>query len=244
MHRNFHSLVCKQNDATLSRESTNDNPKFVEEKRDEAKKDVKSSSPTADTIKCARCKKPAAIVCQCQQVSYCSKACQTLERPGHSEKCKKLSCHMTTTKVRSSDSTEETQVPTGKPKTHSPQKHSGNECERCKKPATITCKCKQVSYCSEVCKTLEQPVHSEACIRTSQDPTKPHSPPERKRVTDTERKRMTDIKASKKDYKCYNCGKTKSSLQHCKCRDALYCSVECQRLHWLQHKKTCSTVRK
>jgi hypothetical protein len=311
MHRNFHSLVCKQNDSTLSLESTNDNPKFVEEKRDEAKKDVKSSSPTADTTQCARCKKPAvilcqcqqvsycsepcqtlewlghsekckqpfhntsqkvnskekvssenakrvpvgaecarckkpsAILCQCQQVSYCSKACQTLEWPGHGEKCKKLSCLVATRKARSSDSTEEAQVPTGKPKTHSPQKHSGNECERCKKPATITCKCKQVSYCSELCKTLEQPVHSEACVRASQDLTKPHSPPERKRLTDTESKRMTDIESSKKEYyKCYNCGKTKSSLQHCKCRDAFYCSVECQKLHWPQHKTTCSTVRK
>ena len=193
---------------------------------------------TATTVgaDCARCKKPAAILCQCQQVSYCSKECQTLELPGHSEKCQH---HMSSGKVPPSTKTE---VPSGESKAHSAQHPSGIECVRCKKPAVIVCQCKQVSYCSEICQNLEWPVHGETCVRTSQDPpqSQSYSTPERsKRATECENPKTVSMAQ-----KCYNCGKTKSSLKHCKCRNVSYCSVECQRLHWPQHKPTCTAIRK
>ena len=191
---------------------------------------------TATTVgaDCARCKKPAAILCQCQKVSYCSKECQTLEWPGHSEKCR-----MSSAIVPKSHPSTKTEVPSGKPKAHSTHQHSGIECVRCKKPAAIVCQCKQVSYCSEICQNLEWPVHGETCFTTSPDPpqSQSYSTPERsKRVKASE-----DSNKVATAQKCYNCGKTKSSLKHCKCRNVMYCSVECQRLHWPQHKSTCIT---
>ncbi len=39
--------------------------------------------------------------------------------------------------------------------------------------------------------------------------------------------------------KCVVCGKTEQ-IRHCgRCEGARYCSTECQRLHWLYHKKAC-----
>ena len=307
MHQIFHSLFCIQEKSTSgiappnSPIHTTQVPKSCPNSRSDKK--VKENSPNTATITlCARCKKPGTIVCQCQQVYYCSKACQTLEQPGHSEKCQQLSSEkqraktsnsecvvassecarcknptvilcqcqqvsycskecqtlewpghrekcqpppnsMTTGKVPLSSSSAETKeqlnIQTGKPKPHLPQKTSGTtECERCKKPATITCQCKLVSYCSEVCKTLEWPVHSKACRKMADTP-KPHMPEKSKGVTDSESPKKVYVAQ-----KCYNCGKTKSSLKQCKCGNALYCSVECQRLHWPQHKTTCTTLRK
>jgi hypothetical protein len=48
-----------------------------------------SESDASHTLSavCMRCKKPATINCSCRSVSYCSKACQTLELPEHSKKC-------------------------------------------------------------------------------------------------------------------------------------------------------------
>ena len=253
MHWRFHNVICnkvKQDEYMVSLKKTTTSSKFVQgtdscadtvSKREEASmKDVRSVPSIGS--QCARCKKPAVILCQCQQVFYCSKECQTLEWPGHREKCQPPPNSMTTGNGPSSSSSAETKkelkVPTGKPKPHLPQKTSATECERCKKPATITCQCKQVSYCSEACKTLEWPVHSKAC-RKMADTHKPHTPEKSKGVTDSESPKKVYVAQ-----KCYNCGKTKSSLKHCKCGNALYCSVECQRLHWSQHKTTCTTLRK
>lgn len=39
---------------------------------------------------------------------------------------------------------------------------------------------------------------------------------------------------------CLVCGRTGVKLQRCaRCRDAWYCSVECQKQHWPQHKAVC-----
>ena len=58
----------------------------AEGQSDDAKEDHSESL-------CARCRKPGTIICKCQQVYYCSSACQTLEFPVHSEKCSPPSHH-------------------------------------------------------------------------------------------------------------------------------------------------------
>lgn len=40
---------------------------------------------------------------------------------------------------------------------------------------------------------------------------------------------------------CASCKKTAQNLKRCgRCRTVVYCSVECQRSHWVQHKKVCT----
>ena len=114
-------------------------------------------------------------------------------------------------------------------------------CKRCKKPATIHCSCGSVSYCSQPCQTLELPEHSKKCS----PPVNLSSPT----VSDPSCKDLPHSKDSREptatpNLKCSNCNKVKSQLKRCKCRTVSYCSKECQRLHWPQHKHFCSAVTK
>ena len=214
----------------------------AEGQSDDAKEDHSESL-------CARCKKPGTIVCKCQQVYYCSSACQTLELPVHSKKCSQPSHHHPAPGNQSS---------TSSAKADKIQKRS-SACARCKKPASLICQCQQVSYCSKECKSLEWPSHSDTCKKpTGKSLSELHSPAEKpkgseasKKAPDSEAsKTAPDDKVPKKasltldPEKCSNCNKMKSLLKKCKCRNASYCSVECQRLHRPQHKSTCTAVQR
>ena len=214
----------------------------AEAQSDDAKEDHSESL-------CARCRKPGTIVCKCQQVYYCSSACQTLELPVHSEKCSQPSHHHPAPGNQSSTSSAKAD------KIQSEKRSSA--CARCKKPASLTCQCQQVSYCSKECQKLEWPSHSDTCKKpTGKSLSELHSPAEKPKVSEASKKApdseasktAPDDKVPKKasltldPEKCSNCNETKSSLKKCKCRNSSYCSVECQRLHWQQHKLTCTTV--
>ena len=187
---------------------------------------------------CKRCKKPATINCSCRSVSYCSKACQTLEWPEHREKCnsphKKL--HNPPPVVSKSK---------GQYHSSGSESDASNSvntlCTRCKKPATIRCSCRSVLYCSKACQTLEWPEHSHNC-----NPPANRSPPTDPICKDPHPPCSKDNREpiATHNLKCSNCNKTKSQLKRCKCHNVSYCSVECQRLHWPQHKHICSAVRK
>ena len=98
----------------------------AEAQSDDAKEDHSESL-------CARCKKPGTIVCKCQQVYYCSSACQKLELPVHSEKCSPPSHHHPAPGNQSSTSSAKAE------KIQS--KKSSFACARCKKPASLISKC-------------------------------------------------------------------------------------------------------
>ena len=97
-------------------------------------------------------------------------------------------------------------------------------------------------YCSKECQKLEWPGHSDVCKKTTSTPPTKLSP------VDQGKARVAEGAGSKKapytPTKCSNCNKVKSSLKRCACKNASYCSVECQRLHWLQHKSTCTATKK
>ena len=42
---------------------------------------------------------------------------------------------------------------------------------------------------------------------------------------------------------CRQCGNT-HDLKACSCKKVRYCSIECQKLHWKSHKKSCTFAQK
>ena len=234
-----HEKKCNQPADDSSSTELHTTPLIIPSTLDRAQSGDSASRSTATAIEvrvCMRCKKPAAINCSCELVWYCSNACQTLEWPEHSKKC-------TPSAKKSSKPSPLAQSSKGKDHGGRSETKSGTAlksvstvCMRCNKPATINCSCRSVSYCSKACQTLEWPEHSEKC-----NPPVDHSSP-----TDSSCK---DFPHSKEptaipNLKCSNCNKIKLKLKCCKCRNVSYCSVECQRLDWPQHKYNCSAVRK
>lgn len=54
-------------------------------------------------------------------------------------------------------------------------------------------------------------------------------------------RKFTGSPSVEEERSCANCEKTSQNLKRCsRCRAIEYCSVECQRTHWIQHKIVCS----
>ena len=207
---------------------------------------------------------------RCRQAKYCGRECQQMHWKIHKRVCnvadknpqkqKSTSTEdepctstliQTHTNNLSSDSnkvsknhSEEVQF---KPSKNVPTKTEVTRnpvCMRCKKSAHIHCSCGSVSYCSKECQTLELPDHGKKCSQLADNSSTSELPPtspasKAQGHNDYPEIVPTSIASSK----CAHCAKTKSSLKRCsKCRSVSYCSVECQRLHWLQHKSTCSAI--
>jgi len=61
-----------------------------------------------------------------------------------------------------------------------------------------------------------------------------------------DKKAMTDTTPRDKAnlHMCAKCGEADNKLKNCSaCKSVAYCSVDCQRAHWKQHKPTCMTKR-
>ena len=222
--------------------------------------------------KCSFCDQVSAKLkkcARCHKAEYCGRECQLKHWPMHKSSCKASDTNPenstpTQNKASSSPQTQSKLSKKYNPseeKLHKPspvvpsskEQGYGNSsesdashtlsavCMRCKKPATINCSCRSVSYCSRACQTLEWPEHSKKC-----SPPVNRSSPTDPSCTDPYPPRNKDNRESiaTVNLKCSNCNKTKLQLKRCKCRTVSYCSVECQRLHWPQHKYNCSAVRK
>ena len=197
-------------------------------------------------------------ICQC--VKYCSEECKFLHKRLHEPSCRPIVA------VANRDAKPENTTPlpkahvkysdiplssdVDKVKTHSSKTPSSkmqhdkdssaadnnvdiHVCMRCKRPATIVCQCKFGSYCSNACQTLEWPEHSRIYHQYSSK--KPAN-------SSTQSHKLTKLPqdTARDNSKCSNCGKYKESLKQCsKCHNASYCSIECQRLDWPEHKTHC-----
>ena len=220
--------------------------------------------------KCSFCGQFSAALkkcARCHKVEYCGRECQVEHWPMHKSACnasdtnpenstptqhKASSSAQTQSKLSKKYNPSEEKlhkpfpvVPSGKEQDHgnSPESDASHTlsavCMRCKKPATIHCSCRSVSYCSKACQTLEWPEHSKKC-----SPQVNRSSPTDPSCKDLPHSKDNREPTATPNLKCSNCNKTKLQLKRCKCRNVSYCSVECQRLHWPQHKHICSAVRK
>jgi hypothetical protein len=237
-----HEKKCNQPADDSSSMEPHRTPLTIPSTLDRAQSGGSASRSTATAIEvrvCMRCKKPATINCSCELVWYCSNACQTLEWPEHSKKCTPSAKKLSKPSPLAQSSKGQDHGGSSETKSGTALKSVSTVCMRCKKPATINCSCRSVSYCSKACQTLELPEHSKKC-----------SPPvNRSSPTDPSCKDLPHSKDNREptatpNLKCSNCNKTKLQLKRCKCHNVSYCSVECQRLHWPQHKYNCSAVRK
>ena len=211
------------------------------------------------TDKCSYCGQASATLkncTRCQQAKYCGRECQRMHWKVHKLVCKVADKNpqkkkstktddepctsSVTTNNQSSDSNEASKnVPTQTEATGNPV------CMRCKKSAHIHCSCGSVSYCSKECQILEIPEHSKKCSQLANNSSiseLPHTSPT-SRMSKGRGGYPEIVPTSIASSKCAHCGKTKSSLKRCsKCQSVSYYSVECQRLHWPQHKSTCSAI--
>ena len=143
--------------------------------------------------KCSFCGQFSAALkkcARCHKVEYCGRECQVEHWPMHKSACnasdtnpenstptqhKASSSAQTQSKLSKKYNPSEEKlhkpfpvVPSGKEQDHGNRSESPSHtlsavCMRCKKPATIHCSCRSVSYCSKACQTLELPEHSKKC---------------------------------------------------------------------------------
>ena len=214
--------------------------------------------------KCSFCGQVSAALkkcARCHKAEYCGRECQLKHWPMHKSTCNASDTNpenstpsqssLPQMQGKLSNAPEEKLhkpfpvVPSGKEQDHGNSSESDSShtlsavCMRCKKPATINCSCRSVSYCSRACQTLELPEHSMKCSApvSCSSPTDPS-------CKDLPHNKDSTEPTATPNLKCSNCNKVKLQLKRCKCHTVSYCSVECQRLHWPQHKHFCSAVRK
>ena len=100
------------------------------------------------------------------------------------------------------------------------------KCRACEKTGTAKCaRCESESYCSKACQKQHWPEHKAACF------------------TKEEREMQRKVAKETSVYCCSVCQvrrPNRSLLKTCAlCRRVSYCSTECQKADWKEHKKIC-----
>jgi hypothetical protein len=132
---------------------------------------------------------------------------------------------------------------------------SKGKCTNCGKSTGHMKKCAgcgRPRYCSRECQKQHWKLHKPDCIaedktaerREGEEPatTKHDAPrPLREKPTGVQEKQTTAV-AAPGMLKCTTCGRNSDYLKRCKCVQAFYCDIECQRKDWPRHKLTCSAA--
>ena len=187
------------------------------------------------TTECSFCHVSATSVkCeQCQRASYCSRECLQMHLKLHQLSCnnnqkeseKSLATQNSATDFHSSASSF---LSDDKKDVHTAD--AIIQCDRCRKPGIIPCKCGQVYYCSQACQTLELPLHKKNCQQSSHDTASGNSLPRSTIKTET-------LPSEKPPCACDRCKKPAAIV--CQCQQVSYCSKECQKLEWPGHSDVC-----
>jgi hypothetical protein len=89
-------------------------------------------------------------------------------------------------------------------------------CGCCNKAASLTCsQCKSAQYCGQACQKKDWKYHKPSCLKIKEQ-------------------KLKELK----EINCEVCGKP-SSKSCSRCKKANYCSIECQKANWNEHKVTC-----
>ena len=119
----------------------------------------------------------------------------------------------------------------------SPQPAAATKCNFCLKqsPKFLKCSnCRSVQYCSQKCQKQHWKEHKTQCQYAPNVYPKIHHAPSDTHID-------KELESSSQDMnKCARCYQTSPTLKACSnCLSVKYCSKECQRKHWSEHKMVC-----
>ncbi|XP_076454442.1 uncharacterized protein LOC143289327 [Babylonia areolata] len=128
----------------------------------------------------------------------------------------------------------------------------GRSCALCRNPSNLQrCgRCFRVFYCSKDCQRLDWSNHRSVCLEVTarasasaaSSKSEEASPPGGAKSNDID---SDSDKSPGPVGTCEGCKRTGQSLKTCsRCCSASYCSKECQRDDWKQHKKDCKKIEK
>ena len=131
---------------------------------------------------------------------------------------------------------------------------SKGRCANCGKSSSHMKKCAgcgRPRYCSRECQKQHWKIHKPDCLeedrtgeregkRDKEEPGTIARPPLPPRPPP--RPQPTAAVASPVMLTCTTCGRRSAYLKRCRCVQAFYCDIECQRKDWLRHKITCSAA--
>jgi len=125
--------------------------------------------------------------------------------------------------------------------THSAHcKKSSNSAATTASPTAHRAAAKQCSHCNRVSSSLKKCVRCGEAQYCNKDCQEKHWPTHRKACKKPPDEHLSSKKSAAAGTACAFCGSCSTKLMTCgKCGKARYCSKDCQRQHWKEHKGTC-----
>jgi hypothetical protein len=123
--------------------------------------------------------------------------------------------------------------------------HHCKNCGKTDKELTVKLKqcknCKEEFYCSQRCQRKDWKVHEVACRQVGVEKQMKREVETSEKSTNTEIPLMPN---TRKKQSCKVCNKEQTVNLACKqCKSVVYCSKNCQKSHWRQHKQICVAIK-